>query len=113
MQLRGMTQAELAEKVFAKDSTISDYENNKHDINAGTLMLLAEVLQVKVGYFFGEVPIAEYEQESCSRLSAYARARKMEIEKDVDEMDAIIRGIARPEVRRVCIETVKGISRLG
>lgn len=60
----GMTQEELAEKMFTTKMTISHYENNLSDIKGSVIVELAGLLETTTGYLLnGEVVIVGmYEQ---------------------------------------------------
>ena len=47
-----MTQAELAEKIRRRQASLSDIENGKMEVDAGTLVQLAGALQKPITYFF-------------------------------------------------------------
>jgi len=51
---RGMTQEELAEKLFSSKSTISEYENNKIDIKISILREIAKVLGTPLPHLLSE-----------------------------------------------------------
>lgn len=60
----GMTQEELAEKMFTTKMTISHYENDQTDIKGSVIMELAGLLETTAGYLLnGEVDmVGMYEQ---------------------------------------------------
>ena len=51
---RGMTQEELAERLFSRKSTISEYENDKIDIKISVLREIAKVLGIPLTHFLCE-----------------------------------------------------------
>jgi len=51
---RGMTQEELAEKLFSRKSTVSEYENDKIDIKISVLREIAKILGVSLSHFLCE-----------------------------------------------------------
>ena len=51
---RGMTQEELAEKLFSSKTTISEYENNKIDIKISILREIAKVLGTPLPHLLSE-----------------------------------------------------------
>ena len=51
---RGMTQEELAEKLFSSKSTISEYENNKIDIKISIVKERAKVLGTPLSHLLSE-----------------------------------------------------------
>ena len=50
----GMTQEELAERLFSRKSTISDYENDKIDIKISVLREIAKILGMPLFCFLCE-----------------------------------------------------------
>lgn len=48
--LRGMTQAELAQKAGVSATAVAEYETDKRDLRAGTIRKLCEALGVQVRY---------------------------------------------------------------
>ena len=51
---KGMTQEALAEILFTKKSTISEYENDKIDLKFSVLKEIAKVLDTSISYLSGE-----------------------------------------------------------
>ena len=51
---KGMTQEALAEILFTKKSTISEYENDKIDLKYSVLKEIAKALDTSVSYLSGE-----------------------------------------------------------
>ena len=51
---KGMTQEALAEILFTKKSTISEYENDKIDLKYSVLKEIAKVLDTSISYLSGE-----------------------------------------------------------
>lgn len=51
---KGMTQEALAEVLFTKKSTISEYENDKIDLKYSVLKEIAKALDTSVSYLSGE-----------------------------------------------------------
>lgn len=54
--LVGMTQQQLAEKVGIKFQQIQKYETGKNRVSASRLWDIADVLDVKINFFFDELP---------------------------------------------------------
>ena len=50
-----MTQEQLAERLNKDVTTVSAYERGKAKLNSDKLVVLADALNVSVGYFFAEV----------------------------------------------------------
>ena len=51
---KGMTQEALAEILFTKKSTISEYENDKIDLKYSVLKEIAKALDTSISYLSGE-----------------------------------------------------------
>lgn len=64
----GLSQAELAEKVYRRRATISDIETGKADVDTTLLSLLAMVLDKPISYFFPEFAIRQFKKEKLSVL---------------------------------------------
>jgi transcriptional regulator with XRE-family HTH domain len=65
----GLSQAELAKKIFRRRATVSDIENGKSEVGTITLSRLSSVLNKPISYFFPEFAIREHKPESISQLS--------------------------------------------
>lgn len=102
-KFRGMTQEALAEKMYTKACTISNYENDQIELTSQKIKLLAEILGVKAGYFFGDEPLEYYvkkiERKDCSAT-----------EKDANEIATIIKKIRNDKFRKVLVMTVRNLS---
>lgn len=48
----GLTQSELADKIGRRQASVSEMENGKMEISAGTLVRMAVTLEKPIGYFF-------------------------------------------------------------
>lgn len=57
--MRGLTQEQLAELLYRKKNTISQYENDRISIRVEDLEQIARVLHVDMNYFFGTVGVAD------------------------------------------------------
>ncbi len=64
----GLSQAELAEKIYRRRATVSDIENGKVEINSTTLVLLAAALQKPITYFFPSNLYNNLKQEDLTPL---------------------------------------------
>lgn len=84
---RGMTQEELAEKLFSSKSTISEYENNKIDIKISILREIAKVLGTPLPHLLSE----EYD----------------DIDDEVMQMAVALKQIKNKELRKAAIRQVK------
>ncbi len=62
----GISQAELAEKIYRRQAAISDIENGRMEVNATTLILLSVILQKPMTYFFPEGWISDIPPEKLS-----------------------------------------------
>jgi transcriptional regulator with XRE-family HTH domain len=49
---QGFSQDELAQKIYRRRATLSDIENGKADVDAGTLWLLSAYLKKPLSYFY-------------------------------------------------------------
>ena len=82
----GMTQEALAEILFTKKSTISEYENDKIDLKFSVLKEIAKVLDTSISYLSGE------QDEDID---------------DVMQMTIALQQIKSKELRKVAIAQVK------
>ena len=73
--MRGMTQQDLADKLFMNKSTISAYENDVIDIKCSVLADIANVLNALPGYFFGAETEGDEEKEVASLIHGIKDAR--------------------------------------
>ena len=64
----GLSQEELAEKIYKRRATLSDIENGKTEPDATTLVLLAHSLDKPLGYFYPRYLYKEIRQESLTPL---------------------------------------------
>src|SRR5688500_1751539 len=48
----GLSQADLAPKIYRRRATLSDIETGKADVDAGTLWLLSAILKKPLSYFY-------------------------------------------------------------
>lgn len=77
---RNMTQQDLADKLYLSKASISAYENDTTDIKASVLREIANVLDVNVGYLFGEEYSREIISESkCEWIKLYDSFKSEEI----------------------------------
>ncbi len=83
---KGMTQEALADVLYAKKSTISEYENDKIDLKFSVLKEIAKVLDTSISYLSGE------QDEDID---------------DVMQMTIALQQIKSKELRKVAIAQVK------
>ena len=83
---KGMTQEALAEILFTKKSTISEYENDKIDLKFSVLKEIAKALDTSISYLSGE------QDEDIN---------------DVMQMTIALQQIKSKELRRAAIAQVK------
>ena len=88
---KGMTQEALAEILFTKKSTISEYENDKIDLKYSVLKEIAKALDTSVSYLSGE------QDEDID---------------DVMQMTIALQQIKSKELRRAAIAQVKVLAGL-
>ena len=89
---KGMTQEALAEILFTKKSTISEYENDKIDLKYSVLKEIAKALDTSVRYLSGE--------------------QDEDIDDEVMQMAIALQQIKSKELRRVAIAQVKVLAGL-
>lgn len=93
-QARKMTMKQLGEVLGVAESTISQYETGKRQMDNETLLRLGEFFDVTVGYILGaetkKAPTQEGEQLQLS--GTYLRLAKgaQELGLDDDDVDAIL-----------------------
>ena len=83
---KGMTQETLADILYAKKSTISEYENDKIDLKFSVLKEIAKALDTSISYLSGE------QDEDID---------------DVMQMTIALQQIKSKELRKVAIAQVK------
>jgi len=66
----GLSQTELADKISKKQTSVSEFERGKIDINASTLLKLALALGKPVSYFFPQWIHSIVQPEKLSPLEA-------------------------------------------
>ena len=84
---KGMTQETLADILYAKKSTISEYENDKIDLKYSVLKEIAKALDTCVSYLSGE--------------------QDEDIDDEVMQMAIALQQIKSKELRRAAIAQVK------
>lgn len=89
---KGMTQEALAEVLFTKKSTISEYENDKIDLKYSVLKEIAKALDTSVSYLSGE--------------------QDEDIDDEVMQMAIALQQIKSKELRRAAIAQVKVLAGL-
>jgi transcriptional regulator with XRE-family HTH domain len=65
----GISQEELAQKVYKRRATLSDIENGKVEVDSGTLGLLGYYLKKPLSYFYPEYLSNELPAENLPPLS--------------------------------------------
>lgn len=84
---KGMTQETLADVLYAKKSTISEYENDKIDLKFSVLKEIAKALDTSISYLSGE--------------------QDEDIDDEVMQMAIALQQIKSKELRRAAIAQVK------
>ena len=77
---RGMTQEELAEKLFSRKSTVSEYENDKIDIKISVLREIAKILGMPLFCFLCEQN-ADTDDEIMQMAMALKQIKNKELRK--------------------------------
>ena len=88
---KGMTQEVLAEILYTKKSTISEYENDKIDLKYSVLKAIAKALDTSVSYLTGE------------------QDEDME---EVLQMAIVLKQIKNRDLRKAAIEQVRVLARI-
>ena len=91
MVKKGMTQEVLAEILYTKKSTISEYENDKIDLKYSVLKEIAKALDTSVSYLTGE------------------QDEDME---EVLQMAIVLQQIKNRDLRKAAIEQVRVLARI-
>lgn len=69
-KVKGLTQQELANKLFVTDKTISSWEANRTEPNLEMIIKLSEILEISAGYlFYGDNDKFDIETEIKVKLS--------------------------------------------
>ena len=89
---KGMTQETLADILYAKKSTISEYENDKIDLKFSVLKEIAKALDTSISYLSGE--------------------QDEDIDDEVMQMAIALQQIKSKELRRAAIVQVKVLAGL-
>lgn len=92
----GLSQAELANLVYRRRATVSDMENGKVEVSAGSLALLAAALNKPITYFFPNWMKREIREENLSS--------------EEKELILNFRDIYVEELQRIAIQQVKALS---
>ncbi|MFW5700535.1 MAG: helix-turn-helix domain-containing protein [Cyclobacteriaceae bacterium] len=92
----GLSQEELAEKIYMRRPTLSDIENGKSEANASTLGLLSFYLKKPLTYFYLPPLYEETVKKDMDELSL--------------EMQMYFEKIYGDELKRLAIELVKQFS---
>lgn len=64
----GLSQKELAEKIYKKQTSLSDMETGKAEVSSGTLALVADVLEKPLSFFYPWFMYKEFEPEKIDPL---------------------------------------------
>lgn len=92
----GLSQADLAKKIYRRRATISDIENGKVEVSSGTLTLLAAALAKPITYFYPPFLYKELEPEKLAPLE--------------QELLTHFRNIWDEYLQKVAVEQVKVLS---
>lgn len=94
----GLSQAELAEKVYRRRATISDIETGKADVDTTLLSLLAMALDKPIIYFFPEFALNERKQSKLSAIETELLFQFSQIENE--------------EIRKAAVKQIKDLADL-
>ncbi|MCE9644460.1 MAG: helix-turn-helix domain-containing protein [Chloroflexi bacterium] len=82
----GLSQDELAKKIFRRRATLSDIETGKADVDAGTLWLFSAYLKKPLSYFYPPYARENMRPEEMGPLEHELQMHFMQIKEDVLKM---------------------------
>ena len=111
--LLGMSQTALGQAVGITFQQIQKYERGTNRIGSGRLFQLAEVLDVRVPFFFDSMPeeVADRRQDVSADQGVGSEGDRM-LRREILELVRAYYGISDPGVRKHAREFVKLISDL-
>jgi transcriptional regulator with XRE-family HTH domain len=65
----GLSQADLAKKIFRRRATLSDIENGKSEVGSITLARLSSILEKPIEYFFPTFAARQLQPDDISPMS--------------------------------------------
>ena len=77
----GLSQEDLAEKLFTSKQMISSYENNKTELKVQIVKELAVALDITTSFLINGTVAVEYEEETAELVSLFNSLHKEEIRK--------------------------------
>jgi transcriptional regulator with XRE-family HTH domain len=92
----GLSQEELAERIYKRRATVSDIETGKGEVDTNTFALLAHILNKPLGYFYPPTLYQEIKQEDLTPPE--------------NELLICFRDIWDKQLQRVAISQVKALS---
>lgn len=107
----GLSQAELAQKIYRRRATISDMENGKVEVSSGTLALLSAALGKPITYFYPPFLYQELQPEKFTPLELELLANFSNIWSDHMQSVAIdlVRTIANFDPENMFIDNYERI----
>lgn len=110
----GISQAELSQKIYRRQATLSDIENGKTEANISTLILLAAALDKPPSYFYPSFLYQEMKPDKLSPIEQEALSVFQSICNDHLRMLAmqILRDIAQFDLQQILKVSVDNKDRL-
>jgi len=94
----GLTQKQLAEKIYRKKLAVSEMENGKVEFSVWVLPYLSAALNKPIGYFFPKGIIEDFKEESLSPIEK--------------ELLSNFRRIWDERIQKVAVDQIKSMANL-
>jgi transcriptional regulator with XRE-family HTH domain len=103
--LLGMNQETLAGGLGLTFQQVQKYEGGANRVSASRLSAMADILSVRISYFFGDLPVANAE------VSDEAKRRREQLERpETIELIRLYYAIPDPTVRHQFLEMIKAVA---
>ena len=100
----GLSQEDLAEKLFTSKQMISSYENNKTELKVQIVKELAVALDITTSFLINGTVAVEYEEETAELVSLFNSLHKEEIRKIAIEQLRLLSKINVRKPNILCCE---------
>ncbi|WP_085936227.1 helix-turn-helix domain-containing protein [Enhydrobacter aerosaccus] len=117
--LLGLTQTKLAKSVGVTFQQIQKYESASNRIGASRLFEVAQVLDVPISYFFGDLPVSGRVSMTASRHGQRQAAISAEYKRDpsinleASELAKAYGNIREAQIRKCIRELIRAIGSVG